>query len=200
MLITFEGIDGCGKTTQLRWLREFLESLGRKVRTLREPGGSELSERIRDILLFTKENVAPRAELLLFEAARAQLVETLILPALAAGEIVLCDRFYDSTTAYQGYGRGLPLDEIAECNKIATQSLKPDLTFFLDLSLEESKNRSHNRHQDRIEQAGDEFFEKVLAGFHKIAEQSPERFHIIDASGTSRETSAKIIEIVKAKL
>lgn len=198
MFITFEGIDGCGKTTQLKVLKDYLEKRGRKAVTLREPGGTDFSEKIREILLYSKDAISARAELLLFEAARANLVETVIKPELAGGNIVLCDRFYDSTTAYQGYGRGLPLDEINKCNTIATGGLKPNLTFFLNLSLEESKIRSHNRYQDRIEKAGDAFFERVLAGFKTIAAQEPERFHIIDAHGSVEETAKIIQEIVSA--
>lgn len=197
MLITFEGIDGCGKTTQLKKLKEYLESLGKSVIMLREPGGTDFSEKIREILLYSRDAISARAELLLFESARAHLVETVIKPALGEGKIVLCDRFFDSTTAYQGYGRGLDLGEIKQCNLIATGGLVPNATFFLNLSLEQSKIRSHNRYQDRMEKAGDAFFERVIEGFSKIAQNEPDRFFIIDASGTVEHTSNRINEIVK---
>lgn len=196
MLITFEGIDGCGKTTQIRLLKDYLESNGRKVVTLREPGGTDFSEKIRDLLLHSKDHISPRAELLLFESARAHLVETVIKPALADGAIVLCDRFYDSTTAYQGYGRGISLDEVDTCNMTATSGLKPNITFYLKLDLNESKQRSKHRKQDRIEQAGDDFFEKVVEGFGKIAEAEPERVVVVDARGNIESTSIKIKEYV----
>lgn len=196
MLITFEGIDGCGKTTQMKQLEQYFENSGKDVLTLREPGGTELSEQIRDILLDSKGVISTMSELLLFAAARAQLVENIIRPAIAAGTIVLCDRFYDSTTAYQGYGRGLPLEDVAKINQIATGGLVPNITFFLNISLDESKIRSHNRYRDRIEKAGDAFFERVLHGFHTIADNEPDRFHIVDAGGSFEQTSRKILSVI----
>ena len=200
MFITFEGVDGCGKTTQLKLVKEYLESKGRKVITLREPGGTEFSEKIREILLFSKDNINSIAELMLFESARSNLVEYVIKPALADGVIVLSDRFYDSTTAYQGYGRGLDLEQVNACNMIATGGLKPDLTFYLEVPLEVAKSRSHDRVQDRIESAGDEFFNKVTSGFRAIAASEPERFVVIDSSGDLCVTNAKIMEIISSKM
>ena len=200
MFITFEGIDGCGKTTQLRKLKEYLESVGYDVVALREPGGTVLSEKIREFLLYSDDSIAARAELMLFEAARAQLIESIIKPALNSNKIVISDRFYDSTTAYQGYGRGLAIEQIIKCNLFATDNIKPDITFFLDVSLEESKSRSHNRYQDRIEKAGDLFFERVIEGFKNIAIDEPDRFIIIDAKGSAEETSELILEQIKQRL
>ncbi len=197
MLITFEGIDGSGKTTQLRLLKEYLEERGRKVIAIREPGGTVFSENIRELLLYSEENISPRAELLLFESARAHLVETLIKPAIEEGSIVLCDRFYDSTMAYQGYGRGIPLEEVKSCNMTATGGLVPTLTFYLKLDLDESRQRAKYRQHDRIEQSGNDFFERVIEGFAKIAEAEPRRIIVIDASGSIGATSIAIRNHVK---
>lgn len=193
MFITFEGIDGCGKTTQIKLLCQYLVKKGLNVITLREPGGTDFSEKIRELLLNSKHKIATRAELMLFEAARAHLVENVIKPALSDGKIVICDRFYDSTTAYQAFGRDLPLEDVNFCNMFATGGLKPDITFYLKITLEESKKRSHHRYFDRIEQSGDIFFRKVIEGYEFIAKSEPERFIVIDASGRREETSSKII-------
>jgi dTMP kinase len=193
MFITFEGIDGSGKTTQIKLLQTYLEKKGIAVLTLREPGGNAFSEQIRELLLNSKHKISSRTELLLFEAARAQLVDSVIKPALTEGKIVISDRFYDSTTAYQAFGRGLPLEEVNFCNMFATGGLKPDITFYLKISLEESKKRAHYRFYDRIEQSGDIFFQKVIEGYNYIASREPERFIVIDASGRREETSSKII-------
>ncbi|MBX3042598.1 MAG: dTMP kinase [Candidatus Kapabacteria bacterium] len=194
MLITFEGIDGCGKTTQLKLVAEMLESRGFKVHSLREPGGTDVSEAIREILLSSKSKLNDITELLLFESARSNLVESIIKPALAKGDYVLCDRFFDSTTAYQGYGRQIDLNVIQNCNEIATGGLKPNLTFYLRLSLQESKKRAGSREKDRIEKAGDNFFLRVIKGFDEIAANEPERVKIIDASGGIDETKIEIFK------
>lgn len=193
MFITFEGIDGCGKSTQLQLIGDLLESKGCVVHKLREPGGTQLSESIRNLLLSNKNQINDISELLLFEAARSNLVESVIKPALERGECVLCDRFFDSTTAYQGYGRQINPDIIKTCNLIATGGLKPELTFYLKLSLSNSKLRAGDREKDRIEKAGDEFFIRVMNGFEEIAQSEPERVKIIDAEGSIEETKNKII-------
>lgn len=193
MLITFEGIDGCGKSTQLQLIGDLLESRGLKVHRLREPGGTEFSESIREILLSSKNKINDIAELLLFEAARSNLVESFIKPALSRDEYVLCDRFYDSTTAYQGYGRQIDLNIIKQCNEIATGGLKPNLTFYLKISLKNAKLRAGNREKDRIEKAGDEFFKRVFLGFEEIAASEPIRVKIIDAEGNLEQTKNIII-------
>jgi dTMP kinase len=149
-LITFEGIDGCGKSTQLHLLAQRLQGLGFPVRCFREPGGTELSERIRALLLDAAYEIVAEAELLLFAAARAQLVRVQLQPALRRGEIVLCDRFADSTTAYQGYGRGLPLELVQACNRLATDGLQPDVTVLLELPVALALQRSGRG--DRMEQ------------------------------------------------
>ncbi len=194
MFITFEGIDGCGKSTQLILLKETLEQKGFKVITLREPGGTQLSEQIRDILLSNKSQINDISELLLFQAARANLVENIIKPALENDIFVLCDRFYDSTTAYQGYGRMIDLDIVKTCNIIAVNGLKPDLTFYLKLPLDVAKERSHKRDLDRIENAGDSFYKRVLLGYELIAREEPERIKIICSNGTIENTKNEILK------
>lgn len=178
ILISFEGLDGCGKSTQIQLLAQRLNALGYPVRIFREPGATPLSEQIRQLLLHTATDITPVAEMLLFNAARAQLVETALRPALEEGAIVLCDRFDDSTTAYQGYGRGLPLEMVLQCNHIATGGVKPHVTFFLDVPVEVAFQRSHGI--DRMEQAGHRFFERVRQGYWEIARREPDRVIPID--------------------
>jgi len=199
MLITFEGIDGCGKTTQIKLLKEYIESKGLSVVTVREPGGSDFSEQLRKILLSSKNKVGARSELMLFEAARANLVDNIIKPELRRGKIVICDRFFDSTTAYQAFGRGLPLDFVQKLNLFATDGLTPNLTVYLSISLEESKRRTSRQEFDRIEKAGDEFFLKVIEGYNYIARQEPDRFVVIDASGSRQETARKVREVFEKR-
>lgn len=199
MFITFEGIDGSGKTTQIKLLQDYIESKGYQTVIIREPGGTPFSEVIRELLLNRDIEINPVSELLLFEAARANLTEQVILPALKNGFFVLCDRFYDSTTAYQGYGRGLNLEEVLNCHKLATYGVKPDLTFYLKLTLEESLKRSKHKKADRMERAGKDFFFRVLAGYDAIAESEPERFVIIDAVGNIDETHKKIVSFIDRK-
>lgn len=200
MFITFEGIDGCGKSTQLQLIAKFLEQHNEKVLCLREPGGTYLAEQIRDILLNSKENISPLTELLLFNSARSDLIQKEIKPALSRGEIVLCDRFYDSTTAYQSYGRGLPLEDVIKCNMIATDGLKPNLTFFLDIPYELSIQRSNHRLLDRMENAGKDFFSRVIEGYKKIADDEPDRVYCIDGTAPIEVVMLKIIDIIEYKL
>ena len=177
-LVVLEGIDGCGKTTQLQALRQWLPSSGlmapgARLVVSREPGGTALGQALRELLLHPPQGVQPlpRAELLLYAADRAQHVEALLLPALQAGDWVLCDRFTGSTAAYQGYGRGLPLALIDTLESLATGGLQADLTLWLDVSLAESRRRRGGRPADRIEAAGEVFQTRVAAGFATLAAQ-----------------------------
>lgn len=199
MFITFEGIDGCGKTTQLRLLAEYLNNRGIEVLSLREPGGLPLSEKIRTILLNSTEDIHPVTELFLFEASRSHLVHNIIKPALDAGKAVLCDRFYDSTTVYQGYGRELNIDMINRFNAVASLGISPDITVYLDLSYEKAAERCHRRNNDRIESSGKAFFEKLVNGFRELAKQIPERIVKIDADGEIDEVQNTIISAVNHK-
>jgi len=158
MFITFEGIDGSGKTTQILMLKDYLDSIGCQTIFIREPGGTKFSEIIRDILLNKDIDINPTSELMLFEAARADLTHRVIIPALRKGIFVLSDRFFDSTTTYQGYGRRLDLNQIMGINEMATFGIEPDITFYLKLSLEESHKRSKHKKADRMERSGEEFF------------------------------------------
>lgn len=195
VLITFEGGEGIGKSTQLRILTHRLEAAGLAVRALREPGGTVVGEAVRAILLDPDHvGLDARAELLLYEAARAQLVAEVIEPALDAGEIVLCDRFYDSTTAYQGYGRGLPLDEIAALNMAATGGLAPDRTLVLDIEPAVALERATRGGADRLESEDGSFHERVRAGFSAIAAQEPGRVRVVDATGSIESVAARVAE------
>ena len=182
MLITFEGIDGSGKSTQISHLKDHLTKSGKEVRVLREPGGTDISELIRGMLLNPEIEIDPVTELLLFSSARSQLIAEKVKPLLADGVVVILDRFYDSTTAYQGYGRkSIPIDQVHQINKIASHEIAPDVTFYLRLSLEESAKRTAHMQKDRMEQSGIEFFQNVIKGFDELSE-SEERFVTIDAS------------------
>lgn len=182
MLITFEGIDGCGKSTQIELLRNFLSSKNLSHHVFREPGGTKLSEKIRNLLLHESHEMDPVTELLLFSSARSQLIAEKVQPLLSRDEIVILDRFYDSTTAYQGYGRNsLNIEQIHSLNEIASHDVVPDLTFYLRISPEEAAKRTINSEKDRMENAGPDFFEKVCAGYDEMAKLE-KRFKVIDAT------------------
>ena len=193
LFITFEGTEGGGKSTQIALLAERLRERGRTVRLLREPGGTPIGEEIRHTLKHSAQNAAmtAEAELLLMNASRAQLVREVIRPALAAGEMVLCDRFYDSTTAYQGYGRQLDLPTVQRIIDFAVGDTRPNLTLLLQVPLEVSEARRRSRQaelplaqpvRDRMEEADRAFFERVAQGFAAIAATEPERVRWIDAT------------------
>lgn len=208
LFITFEGTEGCGKSTQVELLAKELRTLGHHVRFLREPGGTSIGEEIRHTLKHSKNNAAmtAEAELLLMNASRAQLVREIIRPALAAGEIILCDRFYDSTTAYQGYGRQLDLKTVQNIVNVAVGETKPDLTLLLTVSREISEFRRAMRQstlpfmRDRIEEASQEFFDRVAKGYEAIAAAEPTRVHVVDASGSVESVAAKIWQLVQPVL
>lgn len=181
LFITFEGADGCGKTTQLNLLKEYLISKGHEVLVTREPGAKGLGERLRDILLNYDGEVSDRCESFLFLADRAQHIDTIVKPAVESGKIVLCDRHTDSTVAYQGYGRGLDIEQINKLNNIATDGLKPDLTFVFDVDIETSMNRV-GKEKDRMESSGSDFFNRVRNGYLDIAKNEPQRVKVIDAT------------------
>lgn len=200
MLITFEGIDFSGKTTQIDLLYKQLINLGKRVLILREPGGTAIGERIRATLLSKDNSIYPLTELFLFEASRYELVKKVILPQLKDGFVILCDRFFDSTTAYQGYGRGLPLAFVEECNRFASDSTYPDITFYLDISINEVFVRSKNFKLDRFEAEKVEFIERVIEGYKKIAKGNPERIVLIDGTKSIEEIHKNIFEIVIKKM
>jgi dTMP kinase len=223
LFITFEGTEGSGKTTQIRRLADRLTALGHKVRVLREPGGTPIGEEIRNTLKHSEDNVAmtAEAELLLMNASRAQIVREVIRPALAAGEIILCDRFYDSTTAYQGYGRGLDLPFVKNLVEFAVGGTQPDLTVYFVLPVKASEERRLARREallldvptdpkqkgfaklpfnepmrDRMEEADRDFFERVARGYDAIAAAEPQRVRPIDATASVEQISARIWELV----
>lgn len=189
LFITVEGIDGCGKSTQARLIAAALEAAGHDVLRLREPGGVKISEQIRAILLDpANAEMGDVCELLLYEAARAQLVHQVIRPALAAGKTVVCDRFYDSTTAYQAFADGLDRNMVSRANELAVDGCRPDLTLVFDLPVEDAlRRRSGREAEDRLELKGLEFQERVAAGFRAVAVDEPDRVKPIDAGGSIAE-------------
>src|SRR5215470_3638061 len=204
-LITFEGIDGCGKSTQMRLLEQYLTERGVPVVSTREPGGTELGRKIRSALLDGgKGSVEPLAELLLYAADRAQHVRQVIMPALAEGKVVLSDRFYDATTVYQGYARGFDLKLVNQLNELATGGLKPDLTLLFDLDAETGLKRTRRRGDeaglaalpDRLDQEPVEFHEQVRKAYLEIAARESQRFRIIPSAGPVEETFKLMIKEV----
>lgn len=206
--ITFEGGDGTGKTTQIRALEGYLKELGRACLLTREPGGTALGGLIRKALLEVgSPQIAPPTELFLYLADRAQHVSEVILPAIQSGKIVLCDRFTDSTVAYQGYGRGIDLGLLRQLNDVADQGCRPDLTFLLDCPVRVGLARTARRgldprrpSEDRFEREKTEFHEKVRAGFLEMARAEPRRFRVIDALRPVDEIAPEIQKIVNQEL
>ena len=189
--ITFEGSEGCGKSTQSRMLFDYLKRKGKKVVYLREPGGVKLSERIRELLLNPESKISPQAETLLYMAARAQVVEDVIKPALLKGKIVVCDRFLDSTVAYQGYGLGMDIRMIMIMGKFATLGVSPYLTIFLDLPVKKGlKHRLLTK--DRIEQRSLVYHQRVRNGYLKLARKEPGRIKIIKVEQDKKVTQSNI--------
>ncbi|HEX8174756.1 MAG TPA: dTMP kinase [Pyrinomonadaceae bacterium] len=201
LFITFEGIDGSGKSTQMRMLASALRLRGLEVVATREPGGTPFGKRLRAALLDLNENVDPLAELLLFASDRAQHVRTLLKPALESGHMVLSDRYADATRAYQGAGRGFSKELIADVIELATAGLKPDLTLIFDLSVAEcvsrARRRVHDGHKgDRLDSEDAAFHTRVREAYLEIARAEPDRVRIIDASGSIDETHTRVMDVV----
>lgn len=196
--ITFEGPEGSGKSTHIQLLAPYLKAQGYRVTVTREPGGTMLAVHLRKVLLDTGEGLSALAELLLYEADRAQHVQERVRPSLARGEIVLCDRYTDSTTAYQGFGRRLNQAMIAQLNAIASGNLKPHLTVLLDVSVERGLRQAHRRKKghDRLERAGLAFHKRVRRGYLHLARREPRRFRVIRQRATVAETQRLIREAV----
>lgn len=199
--ITFEGMDGCGKTTQFRILGNWLRERGTEPVETVEPGGTAIGQQIRRILLDpANADIQPRTELLLYFASRAQNVDQVIRPALEAGRVVLCDRFTDSTLVYQGAGRGIDASLVLDLDRIACRGLKPDLTFLIDIDLETSLARAKRRNErtgnseSRLDEESAAFHERVRQGYLALAKSEPERFFVIDGRGGIGEVSALIRE------
>lgn len=210
--ITFEGVEGCGKTTQIRLLAEALRKSGRRVVQTREPGGCAIADKIRAILLDAQNSaMKPLAELLLYAAARAQHVAEIIAPALGRGEIVLCDRFTDATIAYQGHGRGLDMGTILELNETATAGCRPDLTILIDCPVEiglkramarieaRSAAKGESQREERFELESKQFHQRVRDGYLALARENPGRFIVIDGNRGIEETAALVAEAVATR-
>lgn len=206
-LITFEGGEGCGKSTQVRRLAERLQALGRTVRCLREPGGTPLGEKLRHLLKHDPDGagMAAETELLLMNASRAELVRQVLRPALAAGEIILCDRFFDSTTAYQGHGRGLPADDVQALIRLAVGETRPDLTLWLQVPPEVGRARARARAgldplPDRFEAEQEAFFSRVDAGYATLAAAEPKRWVTIDAQAAVEQVATQVWQVIVGRL
>jgi dTMP kinase len=197
LFVTFEGIDGCGKSTQLKLAAETLEKNGLDCVVTREPGGTGISEKIRELLLSPENNkMCNPCEVLLYCAARAQHVQEIIAPAIKKGVIVLCDRFEEATFAYQGFGRGLSLDDLERINSFATNGIKPSLTFVFDIDVETAAQRlmETGKAADRLEGSGREFFEKVRHGYLSLAKRFPERIIVLAGQSTIKELSGIVCD------
>ena len=199
LFITFEGADGCGKTTQIELLNNYLVNKGFKTLLTWEPGAKGLGVKLREILLNYDGEVSPNCEQFLFLADRAQHVDCIISPAISEGKIILCDRHTDSTVAYQGYGRGIDIDQINLLNRIATNGIKPDLTIIFDIDADTSSKRVGNV-KDRMESAGIEFFNKVRNGYLAIAKNEPDRVKVINSNDTIENIHIQVINLIESKL
>jgi len=203
LFVTFEGPEGSGKSTQIKLLAEALTARGCAVLTLREPGGTSIGDQIREVLHdLRNREMHPRAEILLYNAARAQIVEQQIKPQLARGGIVLCDRFADSTVAYQGYGRGLDLDDVRHIVAFATQHLKPDLTLYLDIDVEAGleRRRVGGGEWNRMDDQAVEFYRRVRDGYLKLMADEPQRWVKIDAARSVAEVQQEIWSVVQSRI
>lgn len=202
MFITFEGPEGSGKSTQIALLADYLRTAGYAVTTTREPGGTRIGDQIRDCLHDTANTgMAPTTEVLLYAASRAQLVSDVIRPALVERQIVLCDRYADSTLAYQGYGRGLDREMLAMLNAIATGGLTPDLTLLLDIDVRRglARRRDQGSEMNRLDLEAVEFHERVRRGYHELAASDPVRWRIVDAAGSAEEVQAELRRLVMSQ-
>jgi len=202
MFITLEGPEGSGKTSQLPFLAEALRKEGYDLITTREPGGTAIGDQIRKVLFdLGNKSMQPRSEILLFQASRAQLVEEVIRPALAAGKVVLCDRYADSTLAYQGYGHRVDLDTLKEVINFATGGLKPELTMFLDISVEEGlKRRNHGGDWNRLDDYDKEFHARVYAGYQNLITAEPQRWVVVDADRSTEAVARDLRSLVLQRL
>ena len=198
LFITFEGLDGCGKTTQIKLLKDYLEEQGRKVVLTREPGGTKISEDIRDIILDVKnKEMSYNCEMLLYAAARAQLVKEVIKPSLMQGAVVLCDRFVDSSYVYQGIARGLGIEKVDKINQIAMDDVIPDITLFFDITPQISlQRRMKVSMADRIEEEKLEFHQKVYEGYKYLASRYSDRIKTIDANCEIEDVRRQVLEKV----
>ena len=199
LFITLEGADGCGKTTQLNLLKEYLTSKGYEIVVTREPGGKGLGEKLREILLNYDGEVSDRCEAFLYLADRAQNIDTIIKPAINSGKIVLCDRHTDSSVAYQGYGREQNIDNINMLNELAVNGVHPDLTIVFDIDTETSMARV-GAEKDRLESAGIEFHKRVRNGYLEIAKKNSQRIKVVDASQTIEDVQRDVIKIIEGVL
>jgi dTMP kinase len=202
MFITLEGPEGSGKSSQLPLLADWLEEKGYSVVKTREPGGTKIGDQIREVLIrMDNTDLHPRTEILLFLAARAQLVEELIIPSLDEGKVVLCDRYGDSTLAYQGYGHGLNLDKLRAMLAFATNDLKPSLTILLDVDIMTGLKRKKAKEEwNRLDAYEVSFHERVRAGYHQLAKEEPERWRIVDASQSPEQVQLQMRRLVKEAL
>jgi dTMP kinase len=199
LFITFEGIDGCGKTTQAGLTYRYLLTRGYKVKLLREPGSTETAEKIREILLDKKLSINSVTELLLYEAARAEITSKEIAPELARGNVVICDRFYDSTTAYQGFGRELDIRMVRGLHKVAVGDIVPDLTLLFDVDLKTAVSR-RDKNPDRLEMQSGAFFKRVRKGFLETARRERKRIKVIDGSGDIDSVFDEVLKILTRKI
>ncbi len=199
LFISLEGLDGCGKTTQIKFLREAFEKQGKEVVEFREPGCTVLGEQLREIVLHSDSTIGERAELLIYLSSRAQVTDEIVIPSLKRGKVVIADRYADSSVAYQGFGRSIGAEKVKALNDFAIKNTYPDITFLLEISVEEALKRLKNKSLDRLEKEKGSFFQRVHEGYEWLFQKNSQRFFKIDGEAPPQEVSGYIMRILEEK-
>jgi len=199
LFISLEGLDGCGKTTQIKYLSEAFKKAGKEVVVFREPGCTPMGELLREIVLHSDSNIGERAELLIYLSSRAQVTDEIVIPSLKAGKVVIADRYADSSVAYQGFGRQIGAEQVKALNDFAIKKTYPDITFLLEISVEEALKRLENKPLDRLEKEKESFFQRVHEGYEWLSQRNPRRFVTINGELSPEDVSEDLLRVLEQK-